>query len=137
MNTINAFLLIAVIVFILVVPVQLGRRGNLRRFWDRHCMGIRWRRRFPDAPKTELREFLTIFVDAFCFDHKRRTCFSPDDRLMDVYRADYPPGSFADSMELETLGLSLEERYGIDFTTIWREDITLGELYAHTRKRIF
>jgi len=98
-------------------------------------MGIRWRRRFPDAPKTELREFLTVFVDAFCFDHRRRTCFSPEDRVMDVYRADYPPGSLSDSMELETLGLSLEKRYGIDFTAIWREDITLGELYEHTKRR--
>ncbi len=97
-------------------------------------MGIRWRRRFPDVPKSELREFLTIFVDAFCFDHKRRTCFSPDDRVMEVYRADYPPGSLADSMELETLGLRLEKRYGIDFTAVWREDITLGELYEHTKR---
>lgn len=48
---------------------------------------------------------------------------------MDVYRAGYPPGSLADSMELETLGLSLEKRYGMDFTAVWREDITLGELY--------
>ena len=107
----------------------LDRRA-LRPYWDRACMGIRWRRRFPDAPKTELREFLTIFVDAFCFDHKRRTCFSPDDRVMEIYRADYPPGSLGDSMELETLGLSLKKRYGIDFTAVWREDITLGELYA-------
>jgi propanediol dehydratase small subunit len=98
-------------------------------------MGIRWRRRFPDALKRELREFLTLFVDAFCFEHKRRTCFSPDDRVMDIYRADYPPGSLADSMELEALGLSLEERYGIDFTALWHEDITLGELYEHSRRQ--
>ena len=98
-------------------------------------MGIRWRRRFPDASKTEIREFLTIFVEAFCFSHKRGSCFSPDDCVMDVYRADYPPGSLADSMELETLGLRLEKRYAIDFTAVWRDNITLGELYEHARKR--
>ena len=134
MKTFITLLVLAAIAFVLTLPFQIQRRRALQRFWDRHCMGIRWRRRFPDAPKTELREFLTIFVDAFCFDHKRRTCFSPDDRVMDVYRADYPPGSLADSMELETLGLSLAERYGIDFTAIWREDITLGELYEHTKR---
>jgi propanediol dehydratase small subunit len=134
MNTLGALLVIAAIAFVLTLPVQFQRRRALRRFWDRHCMGIRWRRRFPDAPKTELREFLTIFVDAFCFDRKRRTGFSPDDRVMEVYRADYPPGSLADSMELETLGLRLEKRYGIDFTAVWREDITLGELYEHTKR---
>lgn len=135
MNKLESFLLIAVIAFILIVPVGIFRRRALQRYWDRHCMGLRWRRRFPDAAKSELREFLTIFVDAFCFDHKRRTCFSPDDRVMDVYRADYPPGSFSDSMELETLGLSLEKRYGIDFNAVWHDDITLGELYGRVKKR--
>jgi hypothetical protein len=50
------------------------------------------------------------------------------------YRADYPPGSLADSMELETLGLRLEKRYDIDFRAVWREDMTLGELYEHTKR---
>jgi len=134
MNTLGALLVIAVIALVLTLPAHRQRRWALQRFWDRHCKGIHWRRRFPDAPKTELREFLTIFVDAFGFDHKRRTCFSPDDRVMEVYRADYPPGSLADDMELERLGLDLEERYGIDFTAVWREDITLGDLYEHTKR---
>ena len=134
MSTFNALLTIAVLAVLISLPAWIGRRRALRQYWDRACMGIRWRRRFPDVPKSELREFLTIFVDAFCFDHKRRTCFSPDDRVMEVYRADYPPGSLADSMELETLGLRLEKRYGIDFTAVWREDITLGELYEHTKR---
>ncbi len=135
MSKFDALLTIAVLAVLISLPVSIGRRRALRQYWDRACMGIRWRRRFPDALKTELREFLTIFVDAFCFDRRRRTCFSPDDRVMDVYRADYPPGSLSDSMELETLGLSLEKRYGIDFTAVWREDITLGELYEHTKRR--
>lgn len=134
MNSLTILLLMAVAAFVLTLPVQIQRRRALRRFWDRHCMGIRWRRRFPDASKSELREFLTIFVDAFCFEHTRRTCFSPDDRVMEVYRAEYPPGSLADDMELERFGLDLEERYGIDFTAVWREDITLGELYEHTKR---
>jgi hypothetical protein len=135
MNTNGSLLWMALIAAVLIVPVELRRRRAMQRFWDRHCMGIRWRRRFPDAPKAELREFLTIFVDTFGYKHKRRTCFSPDDCVMDVYRAEYPSGSLADCMELETLGLSLEERYGIDFTALWRDDITLGELFEHSRAR--
>ena len=136
MNTLGAFLVIAVIAFVFIVPIFTRRHRTIQRFWDRRCTGIRWRRRFPDAPKTDIREFLTIFVDAFCYDHKRRTSFSPEDCVMDVYRADYPfPKLMADSMELETLALSLEERYRIDFDAVWREDITLGELYEHTRRQ--
>jgi propanediol dehydratase small subunit len=78
------FLVLLAVVYMLTLPFQIQRRRALQQFWDRRCMGIRWRRRFPDAPKTELREFLTIFVEAFCFDRKRHTCFSPDDRVMDV-----------------------------------------------------
>jgi hypothetical protein len=134
MNALSPWLMIAVIAIVLTWLVQRQRRRALQRFWDRHCMGIRWRRRFPDAPQTELREFLTILVDAFGFDHQRRTCFSPEGRVMEVYRADDPPGSLVDDMELERLGLDLEERYGIDLATVWREDLTLGELYEHTRR---
>jgi len=97
-------------------------------------MGIRWRRRFPNSPKVQIREFLTIFVEAFAIRHRRRSCFSPDDRVMDLYRAYYPPGhGLADAMELETLSLRLENRYGLDMGAMWREDITLGELYEHAQ----
>ena len=120
------------IALLISIPTWIRRRRALRLYWDRACMGIRWRRRFPKAPKEQIREFLTIFVEAFCF-RQRRTCFSPDDRVMDVYRACYPPrGGLADAMELETLSLSFEKRYGIDLAGIWREDITLGELYERT-----
>jgi propanediol dehydratase small subunit len=131
----TAWLIIAIIALIISLPAWIRRRRALRLYWDRTCMGIRWRRRFPNSPKTEIREFLTLFVEAFCFNHRRRTCFSPDDRVMDVYRAYYPPGSLADSMELETFCLTLEERYGICLDATWREDITLGELFERIQKR--
>ena len=54
---------------------------------------------------------------------------------MDVYRALYPPGSLSDNLELEDFGLKVKERYGVDLFTSWRDDITLGELYAQTRTR--
>jgi hypothetical protein len=135
MSKLDALLIIAVLALVIAVPTEIRRRRALRRFWDRSCMGIRWRRRFPNSPKTEIREFLSTLVDAFGFRQSRRCCFSPDDKLMDVYRALYPPGSIADNMELETFSLKLEKRYGIDFLALWREDITLGELYAQIKTR--
>jgi hypothetical protein len=130
---IYALLTIAILALLMCLA-SIRRRRALRRYSNRGCMGIRWRRRFPDSPKTEIREFLTLFVEAFDFSPKWRTRLSPDDRVMDIYRADNPPECLADGMELETLCLELEERYGFDCTAVWREDITLGELYEHTRR---
>jgi hypothetical protein len=117
----------------LIVEIQV--RKALRPYWQRACTGIRWRRRFPDVPKTEIREFLILFVDAFAFRRNRRCCFSPDDRVMDVYRALYPFAGMADCMELETFCEMVQKRYGLDFATSWREDLTLGQIYEQTRRR--
>jgi propanediol dehydratase small subunit len=114
--------------------MSMQTRAAMQPYWERACMGIRWRRRFPGAPKTEIREFLDLFVDAFAFRRKRRCSFSPEDRVMEVYRALYPPGSEMDSMELETLCKMLEKRYGVDFFASWREDITLREIYERTHR---
>jgi propanediol dehydratase small subunit len=135
MSKLYALLTIAVIALLISLPTWIRSRRALRKYWDRACMGIRWRRRFPDSTKTDIRKFLSTLVDAFGFRQSRRCCFSPDDRLMDVYRALYPPGSLSDNLELEDFGLKLKERYGVDLFTSWRDDITLGELYAQTRTR--
>ena len=135
MSKLGAFLVILAIAALISLPTWIRSRRAMRKFWDRACMGIRWRRRFPDSPKTEIREFLSAFVHAFGFRQSRRCCFSPDDKVMDVYRTLYPPGSLADSMELESLARQLEKQYGVDVTGSWREDITLGELFAQIRAR--
>ena len=96
-------------------------------------MGLRWRRRFPDTPKEEIRAFLQIFADVFCFTHKEQNFFSPDDRVLDIYRALTPPG-MPDDMEIERLLLDLEEHYGVVMEPHWREEITLGELFALATK---
>src|SRR6266571_4898042 len=65
------------------VLMEIQTRKALRPYWERACAGVRWRRRFPDAPKTEIREFLDLFIDAFGFRRGRRCCFRPEDRVMD------------------------------------------------------
>src|SRR5262245_54522345 len=107
--------------------IDLQRRERLHRYWRRACTAFRWHRRFPDAPNSEIRDFLDLFVDAFAFSPKRRCCFSPDDRIMEVYRTIYPSNGFgADSMELEFLCKMIEKRYRFDLATSWHEKITLG-----------
>jgi hypothetical protein len=134
MSQMNALLIILAGAFGMVFFTEMRRRRALRGFWDRACMGIRWRRRFPDSPKTEIREFLSVVVGAFGFRPSRRCCFSPDDKVMDIYRALNPSVGLPDDMELETLAERLEEPYGVDLFKSCREDITLGDLYAQIKK---
>ena len=65
MNHLVIFLCIVAAAFVLTLPIQIRVRRNMRRYWDRACTGFQWWRRFPDAPKTEIRDFFTVFVDAF------------------------------------------------------------------------
>ncbi len=126
------YILIAVAVFAFGAVVE---RARLRKFWSRACTGRLWKRRFPQASKTEIREFLDLFIDSFAFSQSRRLCFSPDDQVMDVYRALYPyPKFMADSLELETFSLMAEEHYGVDLVPTWRQDITLGEIYEQAHR---
>jgi hypothetical protein len=52
---------------------------------------------------------------------------------MDVYRALYPSPGWADSMELETFAINLQERYGFDLAKVEYHEITLGRLFEMTR----
>ncbi|OHE75421.1 MAG: hypothetical protein A2107_08575 [Verrucomicrobia bacterium GWF2_62_7] len=118
---------------VLVVFVVFFEQRRLSKYWQRACTGRLWRRRFPRAPKAEIREFLDVFLAAFAFEDRRRLCFGPDDRVMDVYRALYPIRGTPDSMELEDLITRLQKRYGVEILASWREDITLGDLFTQTR----
>ena len=112
----------------------LFENRRMRMFWTRACGGGQWRGHFPDASKSEIRGFLRLFGRAFGFRNSRLLCFRPDDRVMDVYRTIYPPQwTLSDSMELESFAKSVCVRYGVDLFRLWRDDITLGEVFALTR----
>jgi hypothetical protein len=83
----------------------------------------------------EIREFLGLFAGAFGFRRSRLMCFTPDDRVMDVYRTIYPPKwTLADSMELESFAKDVGRHYGVDLFHLWRDEITLGEVFALTQR---
>ncbi len=122
------------IVAIVSSAFAIARRKRLQKYWSRPCAGRQWRQRFPNATKQDVRSFLQAFLDAFGFSKKNRLKFNPDDKVMDVYRTIYPPGSAVDSMELETFALKLEREYGVDLVTAWKpEETTLGDVFEMTR----
>ena len=127
------FIAIVCVVVALLALGALNERRLMRHYSQRACTGCLWRRRFPDASKTEIRNFLRVFLNAFGFAYRRRLCFAHDDRVMDIYRSLYTVHGSTDSMELEHMVIDLQEKYRVEILGSWREDITLGELFAQTR----
>jgi hypothetical protein len=105
-----------------------------KTYAGRACEGAGWRRAFPDSSSDEIRTFLLMFVDAFAFRDTEKLKFSPNDRIMDIYRALYPSRGTPDALEVETLALQVERKCGLRLATVWREELTLGELFQCLRK---
>ncbi len=114
---------------------EIARRKSLRPITLRSCAGREWRRHFPAASSADIREFLVRFEGAFGVGRKHALKFRPDDRIMDIYRAVNPPKwTMADQMEVEIFGLSVEDRYGVSLPDIWRDDLTLGDVFAQAKR---
>jgi hypothetical protein len=122
------------IIAVVVVVSFLAQRRRLAPMLSRPCAGRDWRRAFPDAPKADVRAFLKLFVDSFALRPHHYLAFRPNDQIIDVYRALNPPSSVAgDAMELETFAQELERQYRVRLESIWRDDLTLGEIFSRTR----
>lgn len=136
-------MLLAICLFTLVIVALSGVLAKGRRifearmspYYSRSCAGRAWRKQFPSASKAAIREFLEIFIEDFCLNHRKKLCFRPDDKLMEVYRTIYPVIPRADEMECESFVLSCEQRYGIDLAPRWSENLTLGEAFELAQAR--
>jgi len=134
MEKLIAIGILLAIALLIGIPLSIARRKRLQKYWSRSCAGREWRQRFPNVPRQDIRAFLEVFVDAFGFRSRHRLKFSPTDKVMDVYRTVYPPGSAVDEMELERFALMLEDEYGVDLFGVSKlEEITLGEVFKMTR----
>lgn len=100
----------------------------------RACQGRDWRRAFPTAPKTQIREFLALFVQAFAFADKEKLKLSPDDKILSIYRTLYPSRWTPDALEVETLAKDISTKYGVSLASVWNEDLTLGQLFAKVKE---
>jgi propanediol dehydratase small subunit len=128
------FIIFLTVASSLVVAMEIARRRRLSPMLNRASADRDWRRAFPEAPAREIRAFLELFVDVFALQRKHYLAFRPADRIMDVYRAINPPKwTAADNMELELLAQMLKQQYGLSLESIWRDDLTLGEVFGRTR----
>ncbi|QDT48893.1 hypothetical protein Pan258_29400 [Symmachiella dynata] len=119
---------------VLFFAITAAERARLRKLLDRPCAGIHWHRRFPTVKHDDIHEFLALFTEAFAFDSVHRSKFSPEDQPMALYEARYIPHlTMDDHFEFESLDEVLDSRYGIDLSSVWHKDITLGELFALTQ----
>jgi hypothetical protein len=87
------------------------------------------------VPKDEIRTFLLTFANSFAYREREKLKFRPDDAVLAIYRAHYPRNWMPDALELETFAAKLERQYGLPLTGIWRDTLTLGEIFEATRRR--
>lgn len=124
----SIYILLAIIVTAFIVwSVYTG--DVPKRYRIRSCTGRAWKKFHEGSSKEEIRSFLNIFTDAFAFSGKKKLKFLPEDQIIVIYRSIYTNSWGADALELETLANLIEEKYKIDFNTIWYEEMTLGELF--------
>lgn len=124
-------LVIWFILFVLIVICSYGYDGDEapKPYYFRRCEGRRWKEQFPDVPKDEIRQFLSIFVNSFGFREGDRLKFSPSDRVMDVYHAVYRPMPSVDNLELNEFFCRVEDTYGVDVVSEYGTNMTLGTLF--------
>ena len=91
-----------------------------------------WQRRFPDAPREAMDDFLAMFCAAFALRRYEKELLSPDDRVLGIHRALYPGEGSTDSPELAELAASLRQRYGLAVGQTWSDDVTLAGLFELT-----
>jgi hypothetical protein len=101
-----------------------------RAYRERSCLGAQWRRRFPNASKQSIRQFLHFFASAFAIKPKHALRFGPDDELMVIYKAHNPSQLMPDVLEFETLSMRLEKEHQFSLMSVWHEHLTLGELFS-------
>lgn len=129
-----SLLLLLAIGFSVSIALFLAERRALRPYLERRCQGFEWKRAFPQANADDIRSFLDVFVEAFAFSKSDRLKFSPSDGILQIYCA-RNSGGLADSLELESLAVTLERRFQFNLEQSWRASLTLGELFGDVRQR--
>lgn len=132
MNTAITTITIAII----IGAFLFGKSGGYlpMPFRSRTCQGRGWKRHFPQTPAREIREFLLFFVKAFAFSDNEKLKLNPDDKIMEIYKALYPSQWMPDALEFETMTKDLRQKYSVELGKIWRDDLTLGDLFAECLK---
>ncbi|MBL0085206.1 MAG: hypothetical protein IPP44_00595 [Ideonella sp.] len=130
-STVVTSLLCAVALLVLVGWLLKSRYGGYppEPYRSRACQGGAWKKAFPTAASTEVRNYLLLFVKCFGFHDTQRLQFGPQDQIFQIYEALYPTNGGIDGLELETLAVKIERQYKVDFCAIWHQGLTFGELF--------
>jgi hypothetical protein len=132
----SALLIPAIIIGVWSVRAWVTMTRRLQPFLNRPCTGRTWKRRFPRTPARDIRAFLLVFCTAFTFPRSRALSFLPEDRLADIYHAQNPPEyGLLDSESLEVFAQQLAATYGLELRSFWRDDLTLGDVFARVRAK--
>jgi hypothetical protein len=125
-----------IIITIVISAFLFGESGGLlpMPFRSRTCQGRGWRQHFPKTPIKEIRDFLLFFVNAFAFTDNHKLKLNPDDKILEIYKALYPSKWMADALEFETLAKDLRKKYSVELEQIWKDDLTLGDLFTKCLK---
>jgi len=108
-------------------------RRRMRRYWERSCTDPIWLKAFPTARSDDVRKFLLLFANSFGFSRTLARRFAPTDRLLDIYCALYTLENMPkNALEFDTFAKLLRSTYEVDLPRIWRQDITLGDVFAQT-----
>ena len=75
---------------------------------------------------------MSFFIEAFAYDDKEKLKLAPTDEILKIYRAQYPSRMQPDAMELETLARDLERKHGLKLEALWKDNLTLAELFSKT-----
>ncbi|MGB9989744.1 hypothetical protein [Pseudoduganella rhizocola] len=125
------YVLIVVCACLFFLTLSKRESGLPHIYRLRACQGRYWGQAFPSASKHELRAFLLLFTSAFAFKDQDKLKFGPDDGILDIYRNLYPNRWTPDVLEVETLAAHLHKRHAIKLGSVWKDDLTLGELFSH------
>ena len=139
MNTVTALFLVLLFMVALGAWYSANRYLYVGDYHLRSCEGRRWKAEFPTAEKNDIRAFLRCLVEAMDFPEKEKLKFSPNDKLLDIYRSIYGGKTpFSDDMECERFLLGLSQSFKIEpeklAESIKDEQITLGRLFAITQR---
>ena len=81
-------LAITVIAIVVVIACSDFNGRAPKKYHSRRCEGKHWLKRYSQYSKEEIREFLDLFTDAFAYSREEKLKFNPDDKILDIYRAE-------------------------------------------------
>ena len=129
---------IATLIWLLIayfLGLSILRRSKLAKFRPTAvsqlaapaCVGRDWKHAFPNASNSSIRDYCGLIVDAFMLPKSYLLKLPPRTPLAEIYKAVTTDG--IDNFEYETLELLIDKQYKISLISIWRDDLTLGDLF--------